>query len=200
MTGKTVKASLYSNKPKRAPRAALFYLSLVGVCFLFADFLPLPFLPDKLDLNNIYLPPFAWQNYGAAKSFHWLGTDRLGRDVLANIIYGCRTAILLSIPAMAIASVLGLLLGGIAGYYGNKTIRVSLVSLLILLLTLMLAYFYGFYLREHSLAELQMLANANKSFYIGWLTFSSITVAGVFLSTWINKHIPLSAYLSVFRI
>ncbi|SDT55034.1 ABC transporter permease [Jiangella sp. DSM 45060] len=46
----------------------------------------------------------------------WLGTDDLGRDVLAQIVYGARTSVLIGVATVGISSVVGLLLGAVAGY------------------------------------------------------------------------------------
>lgn len=51
---------------------------------------------------------------------HILGTDNLGRDTLTRMIYGARTTLLVSFAAVAIGSVVGILLGVIAGYFGGK--------------------------------------------------------------------------------
>jgi peptide/nickel transport system permease protein len=59
---------------------------------------------------GIYLPP---------SSDHWLGTDALGRDVFARIIYGARITLPLAVILVACASTIGAVLGGIAGYFGR---------------------------------------------------------------------------------
>lgn len=46
----------------------------------------------------------------------WLGTDDLGRDILAQIVYGARTSVLIGIATVGVSSVVGLLLGAVAGY------------------------------------------------------------------------------------
>jgi len=52
-------------------------------------------------------------------SLFLLGTDRLGRDVLSRIIYGARISLTVGLIGIAISFTLGLIIGGIAGYYGG---------------------------------------------------------------------------------
>ena len=48
-----------------------------------------------------------------------LGTDMLGRNVMAGIVYGARTSLLIAFSATALAIVLGAFVGAVAGYYGG---------------------------------------------------------------------------------
>lgn len=50
---------------------------------------------------------------------HLLGTDDLGRDVLTRILYGARISLLVGFVAVGIATLIGILLGALAGYYGG---------------------------------------------------------------------------------
>jgi ABC-type dipeptide/oligopeptide/nickel transport system permease subunit len=50
---------------------------------------------------------------------HWLGTDRVGYDVLTRTIYGAPTALAVGLGAMAIAGAFGVLAGGVSGYLGG---------------------------------------------------------------------------------
>jgi peptide/nickel transport system permease protein len=52
---------------------------------------------------------------------HWFGTDELGRDILARMVYGARVSLLIGISAISVSLMVGLVLGGAAGYYGGKT-------------------------------------------------------------------------------
>lgn len=51
---------------------------------------------------------------------HWLGTDQLGRDVLARIMFGGRVSLMVGLSATAVALTIGLLYGALAGYIGGK--------------------------------------------------------------------------------
>lgn len=50
---------------------------------------------------------------------HFFGTDDLGRDVFSRIVFGTRTAFLVSVIVTVIAVMIGLLLGAVAGFFGN---------------------------------------------------------------------------------
>src|SRR5262245_9098408 len=49
-----------------------------------------------------------------------LGTDRLGRDVLSRLVYGARVSLSIGLVGVTLALTLGMLLGGISGYYGGR--------------------------------------------------------------------------------
>ena len=96
----------------RPARLAVAWLALVGLVAVLAPVLPLPYPPDVPDLNQMAAPP-------SSASPHWLGTDAQGRDVLSVLVFGARTAVLLTLPAATLAALLGAVLGGAAGYWGN---------------------------------------------------------------------------------
>lgn len=66
---------------------------------------------------------------GTSGGRHWLGTDKEGRDIFAALIGGARTAVLTGALAICISLLIGGILGGIAGYFGDNSVRVSLVVL-----------------------------------------------------------------------
>lgn len=73
---------------------------------------------------------------------HWLGTDHMGKDVLAGVIMGSRTSLLVGIAATAMSMVIGALVGIVSGYYGKAVdsvlMRLTDVFLVIPWLPLML--------------------------------------------------------------
>ena len=73
-------------------------------------FPPIPYRPNRINL----LSPFA-----EPSATHWLGTDKLGRDVMAGIIHGARISLSIGFVAVGIAIGIGLTLGSLAGYFGG---------------------------------------------------------------------------------
>lgn len=69
---------------------------------------PIPFSAKSLS-DTKFIPPFC--------SKHLLGTDNLGRDVLAGLIYGTKSAFWVGVGATTLALFLGVILGLIGGYY-----------------------------------------------------------------------------------
>lgn len=103
--------------------------------------------------NRNYVSPFAEQNIPSWRWRHWLGTDKLGRDVLAGMIRGTRVAMLVGIVAMSIAFLIGVFMGAVAGYFGDRGLQISRSRLLLILLGLGLGIFYGFTVRSFAISE-----------------------------------------------
>lgn len=67
-----------------------------------------PFDPDAINVKAILLSP---------SPAHWMGTDGLGRDVFSRMLFGARISLLVGFVAVGIATVIGVVLGAIAGFY-----------------------------------------------------------------------------------
>lgn len=57
---------------------------------------------------------------------HWFGTDTLGRDIYTRVMYGARISLTIGIVAALLNLVIGVIYGGIAGYFGGKTDRIMM--------------------------------------------------------------------------
>lgn len=74
---------------------------------------PIRFSHDTIDY---YLPgPAPYP----PSSTHWFGTDNMGRDVAAQLIYGARLSFLFGIVLTILSSVIGVCIGGVQGYFGG---------------------------------------------------------------------------------
>ena len=104
-----------------ARRTALFGLVVVVVVALTAVGAPLvsPFDPIEQDLGDLRLKAPGFRDAGGR--VHPLGTDHLGRDLLARVIHGARPALLVGFAAVAISGLIGMAAGLISGYFGGRT-------------------------------------------------------------------------------
>ena len=92
-------------------------LAMVGLTILILEIFAVVFLPLILGSDPITTDPTA---FGAAPSAeHWLGTDLVGRDLLARLLYGGRVSMFVGICSTVISILIGVPLGIIAGYYGG---------------------------------------------------------------------------------
>src|SRR4030095_17122492 len=100
-------------------RTALFGM-LVCLCVLWTALLAprgSPCDPLEQDIGQRLRAP-GWQD--AQGRVHALGTDHLGRDILARIVYGSRIALVVGLAAVLISGVLGMITGLVAGYFGGR--------------------------------------------------------------------------------
>ena len=75
-----------------------------------AVFPPIPYRPSNVNLAASFAPP---------SGKHWLGTDKLGRDVMAGIIHGSRISLSIGFVAVGISLMIGVMLGALAGFFGG---------------------------------------------------------------------------------
>ena len=104
-------------------RTSLFGLVVVAVVVVtaLAAAVVTPFDPIEQDIGERLKAPLTRD---AAGRVHPLGTDHLGRDILARIVFGARPALLVGFAAVAISGVLGMVTGLVAGYFGGLAIAV----------------------------------------------------------------------------
>jgi peptide/nickel transport system permease protein len=90
--------------------SALGWMAFVFAAALLADLLPLP-SPTDMDML---------ERRAGISALHWLGTDGLGRDELARLIYGARISLTVGLCAPVIGVTIGGALGLLAGYFRGR--------------------------------------------------------------------------------
>lgn len=122
---------------KRVLRNKLALLGLAIVFFVVLTSLTAniaaPFNPLKLSLANRIKPP---------SEEHVFGTDHFGRDLLSRVLYGGRVSLQVGVLSVALAAVVGIILGAVGGYFGGRIddvivlIMDALISFPVLLLAI----------------------------------------------------------------
>jgi ABC-type dipeptide/oligopeptide/nickel transport system permease subunit len=94
---------------------------------------------------------------------HYLGTDSKGRDVTAGLLSGARVAVVVGFGAMCISSLIGLSIGAVSGFFGNRSLRLRRGLLWSLLLLGLPGFLYCWIILPQVFPE-----NTDFSFYFLW--------------------------------
>jgi peptide/nickel transport system permease protein len=103
----------------RKPMQVGFWLAsgwVLLVAFLAVFAAVLPFIQDPSEISAEFK--------AAPSADHWFGTDNIGRDIFARVVYGGRMSLLIAVGAITIGLAFGGLFGLMSGYYGKRTDRV----------------------------------------------------------------------------
>jgi len=107
--------------PRRGWRSAGTWIGaiIVGIAAFCALFAPLlvPHDPFAQDIPNRLMVPF-WME--GSSPDHLLGTDQLGRDYLARLIYGCRISMMIGVTVSIVSGLIGITLGVLGGFMGGR--------------------------------------------------------------------------------
>ena len=127
---------------RRMGKSAFFMVGIT-ICLiivLLAIFAPYitPFSPTKVNLVDKFIAP---EFFSKGTQGHVFGTDAVGQDILARLLYGARISLVIAVCAVLCSCVIGTVLGLIGGYFGGKVdlIVVSLSDIQLSLPTMMLA-------------------------------------------------------------
>ncbi|WUJ73906.1 ABC transporter permease [Kribbella soli] len=148
----------------KIPYAVLAIYALVaGIGPLVIDYNPI-----STSLDDRLLKPGSHLSTGGTA---WLGTDGLGRDVLAQVVYGARTSILIGIATVVVSCVVGVTIGTVAGYFRGwlDTFLARGIDILLafpaILLTIVIA---GAFERSVPVVVIALAATA-------WISFARVT-------------------------
>ena len=135
LTGKNLVVNLFHNKLSIATFGILLVILFGAV--LAPWIAPYPY--DLQDTHHLLSSP-SWE--------HWMGTDRLGRDLFSRLLYGTRISMMIGIGTALTAGIMGTIYGAVSGYIGGRidNLMMRLVDviyslpdlLLIILITVMI--------------------------------------------------------------
>jgi peptide/nickel transport system permease protein len=167
-------------------------------------FAPVAYSPNKTDYDNAdYVSPNGKQIFITAigeetemplKFRHWLGTNKAGEDVLSGLINGTRISLTIGLLSMGIASLIGLVLGAMAGYFGDKKLQTSRGSFWTFIIGLVFAYYYAFIVRSYALAD--GFASSGFAILLQLLLSLVIFTAIAWLFYWLGKLVGKISFLS----
>lgn len=176
----TYRVVLKQFKKNRRAMVGLYVIVLIIFISLLAPLIS-PYDPETINLGASLQPP---------SLKHWLGTDKLGRDILSRIIYGSRVSLMVGIVAVGISGIIGVVLGALAGYFGKwvDNLIMRLVDILLSFPSILLAITLVAVLGA-SLFNVMLAIGM-----VGWVSYARI-VRGEFLSLK-NQEFVLSARTS----
>ncbi|MGJ8632557.1 MAG: ABC transporter permease [Luteolibacter sp.] len=131
---------LSRNKPALVSLGVLVFI--VISCFI-VPFMPFVKDPTVINLDNAAAGPSA---------AHWFGTDQLGRDLFARVLYGGQVSLLVGLVATAVAVIIGVIYGAISGYVGGMvdSVMMRFVDILFALPFLVLVILFALVVDEPS--------------------------------------------------
>ncbi|MGB0931788.1 MAG: ABC transporter permease [Chitinophagales bacterium] len=172
----------------------------------FVIFPPIPYSPTTIDVfNTDYVGPFDKQEVKSLRWKHWLGTDELGRDAAAGMIYGARVAIAVGVIAMSISTIIGILIGALAGYFGDNRLKMSRIRLFLNIVGLIIAVFYAFIARSYFFSNADEEGGLLQQVVISLFIFVGVMGVANLLSSflkrisWLGEKVTIAVDILVMR-
>lgn len=153
----------------------------------------IPYSTETYDVINANKSPFESQHISSPKFRHWLGTNEIGVDVAAGIIGGTRIALTVGCLTMFIASIIGIILGGLAGYFGDHVLKIPLIRILFISIGSFFAFFWGFLSRGYAYLEGRFLLQL----FISMIIFFSVIACFYGVSRLLEKIPPMQQKISL---
>ena len=168
-----------------AHRLAVASLAVLLVLVLLVLFGPTlsPYNPEHTNLNLRYEPP---------SPTHVMGTDSLGRDLLTRIMFGGRVSLTVGVLAMTVAITLGVVMGGLAGFYGGvaDAVLMRFVDMMLSFPRLFLLILFSVFFGGHFLTVVFLLGG------LSWMSVSRLIRAS-FLSLKERQFVEAARALAV---
>lgn len=116
LSDRKASASLWKRfgNSRRAVYGTIFLLIICSMTVMAPVLAPYP--AQDQDLNRVQMAPLSTSEEG---TFHLLGTDALGRDLLSRMMYGGRISLLVGVTVVIVAGLIGVPLGLLSGYFGQ---------------------------------------------------------------------------------
>ena len=142
--------------------AAAFIMGVAVLALLGPSLSPHPY--DELDWEHMAVPP-------ELTAAHWLGTDRLGRDLFVRTLYGVRISMFIGLLATLVSLVIGVAWGATAGYVGGRldNLMMRVVDVLYALPFIFIVIILAAFFERGNLLVLFVAIGA-----VGWLTMARI--------------------------
>jgi peptide/nickel transport system permease protein len=177
---------------------------------------PIPYSPDKPDrYNREYVGPFAKQHYrtpqgeiidAPVKFRHHLGTNNIGQDIMAGLVHGTFISLTVGFLSVGIAAIIGIILGSLAGYFGDNTLRTSRATYYFTMAGIFLGLFYGFGSRKYVIGDAlgSSIISGVGQIFISFALVGAIIFAFNFLGKMVSKmgllnkkvNVPIDSFVS----
>ena len=176
---------------------------------------PIPYSPKSMDrYNRDYASPGGKQRFKnldgeiidiPSKFRHRLGTDGIGRDLASGLIHGTRISLMVGLVSMGIASLIGIFLGALAGFFGDSKLKMPRIKYYFTLFGVFMGLFYGFGQRKYVLSQAfsEGIGYGMIAMLISILVVIGITMFFRILSKtiqygWLNKEVsvPIDTFVS----
>ena len=169
---------------------------------------PIPYAPEDIDPANLNFvspsdPQYRIDETGEKTDMtnqyrHWLGTDKIGRDLLSGLLHGTQTTLVIGLISMGIAALIGIFMGIVSGFFGNTRLMLSRARIWFLLFGIFLGYFYGFIATEWRVTE--AIEDGRNPYFIIFLKYLILITTPILFfilgksferSTFLSKKIPV---------
>ena len=176
---------------------------------------PIPYSPESMDrYNRDYASPGGKQRYKSPdgeildipnRFRHKLGTDGIGRDLASGLIHGTRISLMVGIVSMGIAALIGIILGALAGFFGDNRLKMKRIKYYFTLIGIFLGLFYGFGIRKYEISSgfNDSFTNGLFEITISLFWFATVVIVMRFFSKFINLgslkkeiYVPIDTFVS----